>query len=149
MPAVFGSVESAFLLVPPRCAVYVYPMKRILAAVAVFVVAVAVASLVYLGYSGRSTAQVNSLKLLAASRAYAESFRSRGMTVPATVDVKELISRGLVTEADVSGFAGMEVTINLLADNSDPKSVLILARLPDGREFVTLTDGSVHPIVKK
>lgn len=137
------------MLAPRESQVYLYGMKQILAGVAVLAAVILVGSLIYLGYSNRPAGQVNGLKLIAAAKTYADSFKSKGQAVPATVSLPELISRGLVTESDVSGFAGMEVTINLLADSSDPKAVLILARLPDGREFVTLTDGSVHPIIKK
>ena len=60
----------------------------------------------------------------------------------------ELITRGLLTEADVSGFAGMEVTVNLSPQESDPQDALVRARLPDGHALAVLGDGSVQQLRK-
>ncbi|HOY60537.1 MAG TPA: hypothetical protein PK640_20655 [Verrucomicrobiota bacterium] len=87
---------------------------------------------------------VDAAKLLAAAKTYTDGLRAQNVPVPASVSLHELIARNLVTEADVSGFAGMEVTVSLTVDESRPQEVLIRARLADGREVVALADGSVH-----
>ena len=60
------------------------------------------------------------------------------------MSLRELIARKLLAEADVTGFTGMDVTVSLTTDESRPEEVLIRARMPDGREVVTLADGSVR-----
>jgi len=87
---------------------------------------------------------VDAAKLLAAAKTYTDGLRAQNVPVPASVSLHELIARNLVTEADVSGFAGMDVTVSLPVDESRPQEVLIRARLADGREVVALADGSVH-----
>ena len=49
-------------------------------------------------------------------------------------------------EADVSGFAGIKVSANLLADESRPQEILLRDRLPDGHEIVALGDGNVRQV---
>jgi hypothetical protein len=84
-------------------------------------------------------------KLFRAIQAYAASHPTNGLPLPATVSLEELIRRGLIQEADVSVFRGMDVQISLTADETRPADVLARARLPDGVEIVALADGSVQP----
>ncbi|HOY58299.1 MAG TPA: hypothetical protein PK640_09215 [Verrucomicrobiota bacterium] len=87
---------------------------------------------------------VDAAKLLAAAKTCADGLRAQNAPVPASVSLRELIARNLVTEADVSGLADTEVTVSLTADESRPQEVLIRARMADGHEVVALADGSVH-----
>ena len=119
-------------------------MKRILAALAVLVIAVAIGGMVYFSGSNRHPESVNATRLLAAAKSYADALKAQGLPVPASVPLQELISRGLLTESDVKGFAGTEVTVSLTAVGSRPQEVLVRARMPDGHEVVALADGSVH-----
>ena len=102
------------------------------------------ASLVYFAYSSRHPDHVNSLKLITAAKAYAVALKGEGSPVPTSVSMKELITRGLLTEGDVPGFAGLEVTISLSVDEMHPQDVLARVRFPDGHEMVALVDGSVQ-----
>lgn len=90
--------------------------------------------------------RVDSTKLLSAMKIYKSDLKRQGMEVPASVSLKELIIRGLLTEADVSGFSGIDVSVNLLADESHPPDALVRARLPDGNEITLLGDGSVQQV---
>jgi hypothetical protein len=121
-------------------------MKRILVAIAAILIVIVMGGLIYFASSSRHQERVNAPRLFAAAKAYAESFKAQGVPVPASVSLKELISRGLLTDSDVSGFAGMEVTISLTANETRPQEALVRARLTDGHEIVLLVDGSVHQV---
>ena len=121
-------------------------MKRFLAVIAVLTAAFVVGSMVYFATSTRQPGHVDALKILTATRTYTASLRAEGLPVPASVSLQELINRRLLTASDVSGFTGMEVTVNLSADNTRPQDVLIRAHLADGQEMVTMADGSVQQL---
>jgi hypothetical protein len=119
-------------------------MKRSLPVIAVLTTAFVVGSIVYFASSTWQPGHVDALKLLTATGTYTASLRAEGLPVPAAVSLQELINRRLLTTSDVSGFNGMEVTVNLSADNNSPQDVLIRAHLANGQEIVTLADGSVQ-----
>ena len=119
--------------------------KATLAARTLIVIAVlAVAIVVYFASSTRQTGQVDAVKIVKATRTFTADLKARGLTVPATVSLQELIDRGLLSASDVSAFSGMDVTVYLSAENNNPQNILLRARLPDGAEIVTLADGSVQ-----
>jgi len=119
-------------------------MKRVLLVAALLTVVVLAVSLIYLASPSRPPGCVNPARLLVAAKTYADGLKAQDVPVPASVSLHELIARKLVTEADVSGFEGMEVSVSLTADESRPQEVLIRVRMPDGHEVVALADGSVH-----
>ena len=98
----------------------------------------------YFSLSSSQPGHVDGSKLLSAVKIYKDDLKRQGMEVPVSVSLKELIARGLLSEGDVSGFSGMEVSVNLSADESRPQDILVRARLPDGAEIVALGDGSVQ-----
>jgi hypothetical protein len=117
-------------------------MKPMFIALAVAVGLMALASLIYLG-TGRATGGVDAVKILHAAQAYTRAIHSQGAQVPQSVDLQELIARGLLEPGDVRGFAGAEVTISLIANPRNPRDVLLRMRLADGHELAALIDGSV------
>jgi hypothetical protein len=123
-----------------------FSMKRSLAVIAVLTIAFVLGSMVYFASSTRQPGHVDGLKILTAARTYTASLRAEGLPVPASVSLQELINRRLLTASDVNGFAGMEVTVNLSADDTRPQDVLIRAHLGDGQEIMTLADGSVQQL---
>ncbi len=104
--------------------------------------------LIYLYLASDSSGQVDASRIVSAAWSYSGDLRSKGRPVPASVTLAELIKLGFLAEADVRGFAGMEVSVNLHADPQRPKDVLLHARLQDGTELVTLADGTVQPATK-
>ncbi|HSH17186.1 MAG TPA: hypothetical protein VLD18_14185 [Verrucomicrobiae bacterium] len=102
----------------------------------------------YLYLTGDSSGQVDASKIVSAAWSYSGDLRIKGRPVPESVTLEELIKLGFLAESDVSGFAGMEVSVNLHADPKRPKDVLLRARLQDGTELVTLADGTVQPAGK-
>ncbi len=102
----------------------------------------------YLYLTGDSSGKVDASKIVSAAWSYSGDLRIKGRPVPESVTLEELIKLGFLAESDVSGFAGMEVSVNLHADPKRPKDVLLRARLQDGTELVTLADGTVQPAGK-
>ncbi|MCW5551199.1 MAG: hypothetical protein KIS67_03425 [Verrucomicrobiae bacterium] len=92
--------------------------------------------------------QVDARRLFEAIQGYTQQARASGTPVPATVALQELLARGLLQPQDVSGFDGMEVTVALKADPTDPDAVLMEARAPDGYRIVLLVDGRVLTYAK-
>ncbi|MHB9008863.1 MAG: hypothetical protein ACYDC1_18285 [Limisphaerales bacterium] len=122
-------------------------MKRTLplvlgAFVAVFVLAALFKQIVHRPEPGR----VDAARLFAATQAYRQDLQQQGVTLPPTVNLQELLRRGLLQPDDVRGFDGVEVAISLTADESRPQEVLLRARLPKGDELVVLADGSVQQL---
>jgi hypothetical protein len=83
-------------------------------------------------------------KVLPAARAYAKQLKTEGAPIPAFVNVKELVARGLLGRDDLKGLARMEVSVSTAAVQDGSSGVLIRARQPDGTEQVLLADGSVQ-----
>jgi hypothetical protein len=124
---------------------YIY-MKRTLTVIAVAAVVILAAGVTYFKFTRPAPSRVDASKILAAAHAYAHDLQVHGQAVPATVDLQDLIAKGLVSPADVSGFAGMAVTISLTASEGNPQAVLMRVRMQDGSQLVTLADGSVQEI---
>lgn len=87
---------------------------------------------------------LNAPRILAAGRSFTEACRAEGRIVPETVDLRELVARGWLTESDLGPLAGMDARFRLAADPSRPQESLLEVRLPDGGILVTLADGSVQ-----
>lgn len=121
-------------------------MKRVLIAIAVLTLVIVAGSWFYFASSSSQPGHVDGAKLLTAVNIYKADLKRQGIEVPASISLKDLLARRLLTEADVSGFAGIDVSLNLSADESRPQDVLMRARLPDGHEIVALGDGSVQQL---
>jgi hypothetical protein len=70
------------------------------------------------------------------------------VSLPASVSLRELVSGGYITTNDVRAFDGMEVTVSLTASDTDPHSILIRVRMPDGSQIAAMADGSVQQLPK-
>ncbi len=88
-------------------------------------------------------------KIVAAAQTYAHDLAKKGLPIPASVDLKELVAKDLLSREDVKGFDGMEVSISLIADETRPGDVLMQARLKDGSQVVLMGDGSVQQFSNK
>jgi len=93
-----------------------------------------------------SPGKVDAPRILAAAREYTRLFMAQHLPVPASVNVDELISRGLLRPEDVAGFAGAEVSVSLKGDPRDPHTVLMRAKFKDGKDLLLLADGSVQQV---
>jgi hypothetical protein len=119
-------------------------IKRIGMIVAAVAVLMMVAGSIYVGDHSPHPAMSQYSKVLAAANAYSISLKNQGLWVPASVTLQELGMRGFLQPSDVAGFEGMQVTISLRPDESQPQDALMRVRLPDGQEVVALGDGSVQ-----
>jgi hypothetical protein len=118
--------------------------KRNVVVVLLAAVLLLAGGMIFLHVSNRSSGQVDAAKIVTAAWSYSGALRTQGRPVPASVTLEELIQLGFLKEADVSGFAGMQVSVNLHADPKRPQDVLLRARLQDGTELITLADGTVQ-----
>ena len=123
-------------------------MRKTLTTIAVLALLIVAGSMYYIVSSSRDLGHVDAPKIFTAAKRYAAGLTAQGVPIPESVSLEVLIDRGLLTEADVSGFAGLEVSVSLSANESQPQEVLVRARLPDGREIVALADGSVQQMPK-
>jgi len=122
-------------------------MKNTLTVIAVVAIVLIAISITYFAFPRPVTRRVDAPKILAAARTYAHDLRAHGQAVPATVTLQDLVAKGPLSPADVSGFAGMEVTVSLTPkDDRYPQEVLMSVRLKDGSEMVAWEDSSVHQV---
>ncbi len=82
--------------------------------------------------------------LIAASHTYRRDLEAKNLPVPESVSLQELTNHGYLRAADVPGLAGLDVTIALKPEETQPHAVQARVRFPDGDERILLADGSVH-----
>lgn len=122
--------------------------KRNVVVVLLAAVLMLAGGMIFLYVSNDSSGPVDASKIVSAAWSYSGNLRIKGRPVPESVTLEELIKLGFLAEADVEGFAGMQVSVNLHADPKRPRDVLLRARLQDGTELITLADGTVQPAAK-
>lgn len=104
----------------------------------------AAVALIHFSATDTGPAQREYMVVMEAARLHGQDLRARGLPVPASVTLKELLQKGLVREELVSGLSALDVTVSLATDEIDPAGVLMRVRFPDGSEIVAMGDGSVH-----
>ena len=87
-------------------------------------------------------------KLISAVQAFSRDLTARAQSLPATVSLQELVSGGYIAASDVRAFDGMDVTISLTADKTQPQEILIRVRSPDGSVTALLADGRIQKLPK-
>jgi hypothetical protein len=127
---------------------YLWTKKGMGPTLATLLLAIVLGGAFYFASANYRQDHVDAVKLVAAARTYAASFSEKGLPAPASVSVEKLVASGLLNEADVLGFRGMEVTVSLTDAGTRPQDVLVRARLADGHEIVALGDGSVQQLHK-
>ena len=70
--------------------------------------------------------------------------QSRGVPLPKSITLQELVTGGFLEREAIRGFGDVTVTISLEVDEKNPQSILMQARLPDGSRVEALGDGSVQ-----
>jgi hypothetical protein len=86
---------------------------------------------------------------MAAANTYAEQCQAKGEPVPESVTLRELAAAGLVSDAALRSFEGLEVTVSLRGEEGTPwLGPLMRVRFPDGHEIAALNDGSVQQVSK-
>ncbi|HEY3853784.1 MAG TPA: hypothetical protein VGO67_05260 [Verrucomicrobiae bacterium] len=121
------------------------PMQRMALAIGVAVAVMAVGAGIYLAIpSGPPPAKVDGLKITGAAIAYTRSLVARKQPIPKIVALSELVRLGFLKPADVAAFQGMDATLSLVSDASNPQYVLMRVQLPDGSDFELLADGTMR-----
>ena len=121
-------------------------MKRLLKIMAVAAVVMVAACITCFILTRPAPGKVDGQKIMTALQSYTADLRAHGQAMPATVSLHDLISKGWLKPEDVSGFSGMEVTISLIASESNPQDVMMRVRMQDGSEIVGMADGSVQSV---
>src|SRR5258708_5678317 len=83
---------------------------------------------------------IDPVQIREAIRAFCRERKSLGYLVPPTVTLGELLKQGYLRPEAVRGLGSGEVTFSLKADEQNPDSILIDARLPDGSRVGALID---------
>ena len=88
---------------------------------------------------------VNTDRILAVAQAYHQQQTSQGRQ-PEPMRIQEFVREGLLTEHDIRGFAGADVTVYPLPRGPISTNLLMRARMPDGRRLVILANGRVQDV---
>lgn len=124
-------------------------MKRTYIIALVAAAVLVAASLVWFNFTGPPPGRVDAEKITIAVQTYVQYLKQNGLPVPQSVKLQNLVHKGLLRQEDVSGFDGVDVTIYLTMDETNPSQVLMRARFPDGSQEVVLSDGSVQQVSNK
>ncbi|MBX3734314.1 MAG: hypothetical protein KF791_17190 [Verrucomicrobiae bacterium] len=81
---------------------------------------------------------------MSAMQAYSRGLTHRGLPLPETVWLDDLVRHGFIPGSSVRAFEGMEARVWLGGSETVPQRVLMAARQPDGRVIATLADGTVQ-----
>jgi hypothetical protein len=85
-------------------------------------------------------------KLVTAFKKYTRDHVSPGKPLPASISLQDLVNGGYLTTNDVKELNVQELTIYPTAGKHDPKAVMVRMRMPDGRQILTLADGSTQQL---
>jgi hypothetical protein len=122
-----------------------HPLKRMAIAIGAAAAIMVAAGLIYLLAVGDTPpAKIDGLKFVAAAGAYTRDLIAHKQPIPKSVSLKELVAHGFLKAADVAPFQGLDATLVLVSDSSDPRNVLMRVHMSDGEDFVLLGDGSAH-----
>lgn len=130
------------------------PSQRIAIAVGAAAFVMLAAGIIYIFVIVPATA-VNPIKpisgdtafrIVGASKAYANALQARGLPVPTSVPISELVKPGLLQPQDVSAFQGLDASIVLKTNGAVylPQTELMRVRMSDGSEILLFADGSVQ-----
>jgi hypothetical protein len=120
------------------------PQRLLIFIAAAIALAVVVAAAFTTYWQRKQPVFKNAPKLVSAMQAFSQDLARKGQPLPTTVSLRELVSRGYLRADDVRAFEGMEVTIWLRVDETEPEGVVMSATLPDGTVNAALADGSVQ-----
>lgn len=117
--------------------------QRVIIAIIVGIVAIYVAADFIFSRAYRQL-EVNAVRVVAASQAYARDLRARGQLPPPTVGLQDLVKLDYIPAKDVEALDGVDVRVSLYARPDHANDVLLWAKLPSGEEFVVFADGNVQ-----
>lgn len=90
----------------------------------------------------------SSVRLAMVVESYSRDYVSRGQRLPSSVTFQDLVNGGYISAREVRVFNGMEVKMYPTV-STDPRTILVRVRRPDGTQYVTMVDGSVRQESRK
>jgi flagellar basal body-associated protein FliL len=121
------------------------PVRRMTIAIAVAVAIMVAAALVYVFLVSKETsAKFNGAAIVEAARAYTRDLQARKEPVPKSVTLEDLVARHFLKPEEIAAFRGLNATIMLTSNESNPQTVLMRVHFPDGGDILLLGDGSVR-----
>ncbi len=81
-----------------------------------------------------------------AVEAFAQTRAQTGQPRPASVQMSDLVTAGLITQRTAQRFAGSEIVLTQEPDETRPQTGLVQLRLRDGRLIMLLADGSAQQV---
>jgi hypothetical protein len=104
-----------------------------------------VGGLVYLLIpQSNANAKIDGAKIIAAGGAYTHNLLEHKQPVPRAVSLQELVQHGFLKPDDIAAFQGMDATLALIYDSTNPTFVLMRVHMPDGTDVVLLADGTAQ-----
>jgi hypothetical protein len=85
-------------------------------------------------------------KVILAAQTYSQDQVAHGQPLPASVSLRDLVASRYVSAEDVRAFDGMDVTVYPMTNDTDPNSILIRVRMPDGTQIAAMGDGSIQQL---
>ena len=82
--------------------------------------------------------------LVSAMQVFSRDLTSRGLPLPQSVSLADLVSHGYISSNSVRAFEGMEARVWFGVSETEPQKVLMSVRHRDGSVSATLADGSVQ-----
>jgi hypothetical protein len=78
--------------------------------------------------------------------AFVEARAQRGQQRPPSVQLRDLVDGGFVTQSTARRFDGSEIAVLQTPNEGRPQDMLVRLRLRDGRLIALLADGSVQQL---
>lgn len=101
----------------------------------------------YCEYRGRvDLTEAYATEVVEAVNAICRQSRERGLPLPRSITLQELVRSGHLRPDILRSFGGLEVNISMSADETRAGSVLTTIRMPDGSTIVGFADGSAHQV---
>lgn len=107
---------------------------------------VLVAWYIYFEPHNANRVKIDPHRYISALQEYSDDLKDRGVSLPESIPMKELLQQGYLTFREVEPYAGAEVYYHTKLDENSPGAVLFEAHMPDGTVFTALNDGSVQDL---
>lgn len=83
-------------------------------------------------------------RVQAAVEGFTRDRKARGIQLPATVTLQDLVSGAYLRAGEVAGLSGTQTTVAVDVNESTPAMIWIRVRFPDGCSFAEMADGSIQ-----
>jgi len=103
------------------------------------------AGLLYLHVvSNGAQAKVDGAAIVFAAHALTTDLRARNQPVPNSIHLRQLVALHYLKPEQIAAFEGLDATLFLTGDQSNPTTVLMRVRMTDGTDLVLFSNGSTQ-----